>query len=84
MATKLQLPVEPEACASSMRAGFRFEARGTHSSRTIISWFWGCPGTGTWDERTDFLGGSDFDGNRWNDLHHTNVAKRAAQPSGRT
>ena len=36
VASMLQLPVEPEARASSMRAGFRFGARGTHSSRTIM------------------------------------------------
>ena len=47
--------------------------------RRDFPWFWGCPSTGTRDERTDFLGGSDFDGTRWNDLHYTNVAKRAAR-----
>ena len=37
-------------------------------------WFWG------WDERTpDFLGGSEFDGNRWNDLHYSNATKIAAR-----
>jgi len=30
-------------------------------------------------ERTDFPGGRDFDGNRWNDLHYTNAAKRASR-----
>ena len=42
-------------------------------------WFWGCPGDGTLTERTDFPGGSEFDGNRWNNLHYTNAFKRAAQ-----
>ena len=42
-------------------------------------WFWGCPGDGTRTERTDFPGGPDFDGNRWNDLHYTNGVKRAAR-----
>ncbi len=42
-------------------------------------WFWGCPGDGTEAERTDFAGGPDFDGNRWNDLHYTNGTKRAAR-----
>ncbi len=41
-------------------------------------WFWSCPGAGTTAERTDFRGGEDFDGNRWNDLHYTNAMKRAA------
>ncbi len=42
-------------------------------------WFWGCPGDGPADRRTDFVGGRAFDGNRWNDLHYTNAAKRAAR-----
>ncbi len=38
-------------------------------------WFWG------WDGKTeDFLGaGKEPDGNRWNDLHYTNEAKRKAR-----
>jgi hypothetical protein len=37
-------------------------------------WFW------KWDEATiDFAGGSEFDGNRWNDCHYTPAAKRAAR-----
>jgi REP element-mobilizing transposase RayT len=37
-------------------------------------WFWG------WDEETeDFMGGPEFDGNRWNDCHYSNEAKRAAR-----
>ena len=37
-------------------------------------WFWG------WDEETkDFPGGPTFDGNRWNDCHYSNKAKRAAR-----
>ena len=47
--------------------------------KTDFPWFWSCPGNGTTDERTDFLGGPTFDGNRWNDLHYTLSAKRAAQ-----
>ncbi len=42
-------------------------------------WFWGCPGDGSLGERTDFLGGSKFDGDRWNDLHYRNAARRAAR-----
>ncbi len=42
-------------------------------------WFWSCPGAGTAAERTDFLGGDEFDGNRWNGLHYTNAVKRAAR-----
>ncbi|MCY4508058.1 MAG: N-6 DNA methylase, partial [Acidobacteria bacterium] len=42
-------------------------------------WFWGCSRDASAAERTDFLGGPDFDGNRWNNLHYTNAAKRAAR-----
>lgn len=42
-------------------------------------WFWG------WDEKTeDFLGGSTFDGNRWNDCHYTNKVKQAAREGWRS
>jgi hypothetical protein len=37
-------------------------------------WFW------SWDERTqNFIGGAEFDGVRWNDLHYTNAAKQRAR-----
>ncbi len=42
-------------------------------------WFWSRPGAGLLAERTDFRGGPEFDGNRWNDLHYTNAVKRAAR-----
>lgn len=47
--------------------------------RADFPWFWSCPGNGTDSERTDFKGGGIFDGNRWNDLHYTLAAKRAAR-----
>ena len=47
--------------------------------REEYPWFWGCPGDGAEAERTDFLGGPDFDGNRWNDLHYTRAVKQAAR-----
>ena len=47
--------------------------------RDDYPWFWGCRGGGTLTERTDFLGGPDFDGNRWNDMHYTRAFKRAAR-----
>ena len=49
--------------------------------REDYPWFWSCPGDGTRSERTDFRGGPDFDGNRWNDLHYTNAMKLAARAS---
>ena len=42
-------------------------------------WFRSCPGDAPMEERTDFSGGSTFDGNRWNDLHYTNACKKAAR-----
>ena len=48
-------------------------------ARADFPWFWACPGTGTEDDRTDFMGGPEFDGSRWNDLHYTLAAKRAAR-----
>ncbi len=49
--------------------------------REDFPWFWGCPGGGSEVERTDFRAAHDteFDGNRWNDLHHSNGAKQAAR-----
>ena len=47
--------------------------------REDYPWFWSCPGDGSMAERADFRGGSDFDGNRWNDLHYTNDARRTAR-----
>ncbi len=41
-------------------------------------WFWGC------DEKTvDFIGGKEFDGNRWNDCHYTNKAKQMAREAAK-
>ncbi len=37
-------------------------------------WFWSCE-----DQSTGFTGGEEFDGNRWNDLHYTNSAKKQAR-----
>ena len=42
-------------------------------------WFWNCPGDAPQAGCTDFLGGADFDGNRWNDLHYTNAMKSVAR-----
>lgn len=42
--------------------------------KTDYPWFWG------WDETTsNFAGGTAFDGNRWNDLHYSRVAKQSAR-----
>ena len=47
--------------------------------RESFPWFWNCPGGDTRADLTDFRGGRDFDGNRWNDLHYTNAARQAAR-----
>lgn len=56
----------------------------TIRSRKDFPWFWSCPGTGSEAERTDFRGGSNFDGNRWNDLHYTRAVKEAARAEAAT
>ncbi len=47
--------------------------------REDFPWFWSCPGEGTEADRTDFSGRTEFDGNRWNDLHYSTATKRAAR-----
>ena len=47
--------------------------------REDFPWFYNYPGDGPQAGCTDFLGGPDFDGNRWNDLHYSNNMKRAAR-----
>ncbi|HJX66911.1 MAG TPA: SAM-dependent methyltransferase, partial [Polyangia bacterium] len=50
--------------------------RGKEPSRSKADypWFW------SWDEKTpDFLGGTVFDANRWNDLHYSRAVKLAAR-----
>ncbi|MCB9617767.1 MAG: SAM-dependent DNA methyltransferase [Sandaracinus sp.] len=51
--------------------------------REEFPWFWSCPGEGSEAVRTDFGGGAEFDGNRWNDLHYTTAVKREARESKR-
>jgi hypothetical protein len=42
-------------------------------------WFWGCDPDRQPAHRIDFLGGSAFDGKRWNDLHYRNAVRQAAR-----
>ncbi|WP_202901724.1 Eco57I restriction-modification methylase domain-containing protein [Bryobacter aggregatus] len=45
-----------------------------HKPKDDFPWFW------SWDGQSDdFLGGKDFDGARWNDLHYSLEAKRDAR-----
>ena len=49
--------------------------------REDFPWFWGCPGDGSDEQRTDFMApaDADFDGNRWNDLHFSRAVKRGTR-----
>lgn len=51
--------------------------------KTDYPWFWSCDPEKHAAHRTDFPGGTDFDGNRWNDLHYTNAFKQAARDEAR-
>lgn len=42
-------------------------------------WFWGCDPERHPEHRMDFLGGPQFDGNRWNNLHYSNRVKQEAR-----
>lgn len=46
-------------------------------------WFWGCNGDSNASDGTDYTaeraGSTNFDGNRWNDLHYSRVVKEAAR-----
>lgn len=42
--------------------------------REDFPWFWSCDGAST-----DFPGGREFDGNRWNNLHYSRAVKEAAR-----
>jgi hypothetical protein len=41
-------------------------------------WFWSCDGAAQ-----NFVGGKDFDGSRWNDLHYSRTVKQAARDQHR-
>ena len=42
-------------------------------------WFWSCLPEDKPDHVTDFAGGAEFTGERWNNLHHTLAANKAAR-----
>jgi hypothetical protein len=42
-------------------------------------WFWSCDPDANLAHATDFAGGREFTGERWNDLHYTSAAKSAAR-----
>ena len=47
--------------------------------KSDFPWFWSCDPESNPQHVTDFAGGSSFSGERWNDLHYTLSAKRAAR-----
>jgi hypothetical protein len=47
--------------------------------KPAFPWFWSCPGDAATEARTDFPGGPELDGHRWNDLHYTRAAREAAR-----
>lgn len=65
------------ACVLRMTPKIKFEKdRGKDSSKPKIDfpWLWG------WDgQADDFLGGPEFEGNRWVDLHYSRSTKLAAR-----
>jgi hypothetical protein len=48
-------------------------------SKADFPWFWSCDPEANPGHATDFAGGRDFTGERWNALHYTNAAKSAAR-----
>jgi hypothetical protein len=47
-------------------------------------WFWSCLPEDKPDHVTDFAGGPEFTGERWNNLHYTLAAKQAARAKSST
>ena len=52
-------------------------------SKEDYPWFWQCDPEKNPDHSTDFMGGSGFDGNRWNNLHYSKTIKQAARETAR-
>jgi hypothetical protein len=48
-------------------------------SKVDFPWFWSCDPEANPGHATDFSGGREFTGERWNALHYTNAAKTAAR-----
>ena len=57
------------------------KARGKEPERlkSAFPWFWSCDPESNHQHVADFIGGSAFSGERWNDLHYTLDAKKAAR-----
>jgi hypothetical protein len=64
-------------CIFRTTPNVRFEkdrGKDTQHARELFPWLWNWKG-----EKVDFLGGTSFDGNRWNDLHYTVSFKKTAR-----
>jgi hypothetical protein len=48
-------------------------------AKTDFPWFWSCAPQTNAAHSTDFSGGREFSGERWNDLHYTVAAKNSAR-----
>jgi hypothetical protein len=48
-------------------------------AKTDFPWFWSCDPETNAAHSTDFSGGREFTGERWNDLHYTVAAKNSAR-----
>jgi hypothetical protein len=42
-------------------------------------WFWSCDPEANPAHETDFVGGREFTGERWNEVHYTLAVKKAAR-----
>jgi hypothetical protein len=77
LASKVHQPSRRDGCILRVTPRIPYgKDRGTEPRRTKdgFPWFW------SWDERTeDFVGGDNFDGARWNDLHYSLDKKKRAR-----
>ena len=75
--------IPSDKCAENARRALRDGGRELEELRLRANFlrFWGCPSNASEGQRTDSSAAPDaeFDGNRWNDLHYTAVAKQAAR-----
>ena len=80
----VRMNIRPFATADILRKRVKIKwekDRGKEPSRDKkeFPWFWG------WDEeKQDFAGSREFDGNRWNDCHYTNGFKKRVREANST
>jgi len=70
------LRTKPEKVKRSKDGGNEPQA---NRPREDFPWFWGCNPEADPSHATDFAGGREYRGNRWNDLHFSNAVKLAAR-----